>query len=251
MLAAGAGTRLRPLTHLRPKALCPVGGRPLVDHALDRVMPVTTAVAVNVHHGRRRLVKHLEATAPDVHVSLEASRPLGTAGALGLLRPWIDGRAALVTNADAWLPADLVPFVESWDGERVRLLCVPVDGPGDFDGLLYCGAALHPWDSVAPISPEPAGLYEVSWRERWATGRLDLSVHEGPFVDCGTPPDYLAANLALSGGGSVVGAGALVADGAVLERSVVWDGSTVASGEHLVDAIRAGPLTVLVRSGAS
>ena len=37
VLAAGAGTRLRPLTRLRPKALCPVGDRPLVDHALDRV----------------------------------------------------------------------------------------------------------------------------------------------------------------------------------------------------------------------
>ena len=247
VLAAGAGTRLRPLTDLRPKALCPVGDRPLVDHALARVGPVTTDVTVNAHHGLDRMQAHL---AGRVRLSVEQPEALGTAGALGLLRPWIDGRPVLVTNADAWLPADLRAFVGDWDGERVRLLCVEEPARGDFGPLRYCGAALMPWSSVAPLRPEPSGLYEVSWADEWHAGRLDLVVHDGPFVDCGTPADYLAANLAWSGGDPVVGEGAVIGAGAVLERSVVWPGSVVDPGEHLVDAIRADHLTVRVGPGA-
>ena len=83
VLAAGRGTRLRPLTRLRPKALCPVGNVPLVDLALERVRPAVDEVAVNLHHGRRTLDRHL---AQDVHRSIEEDEPLGTAGALGNLR---------------------------------------------------------------------------------------------------------------------------------------------------------------------
>ncbi len=112
VLAAGRGTRLRPLTRLRPKALCPVGNVPLVDLALDRVRPAVDDVAVNLHHGRRALDLHL---ADDVHRSVEEDEALGTAGALGQLRPWIDGRGVLVVNADAWCPGSLAPFAEGWD----------------------------------------------------------------------------------------------------------------------------------------
>ena len=52
VLAAGAGTRLRPLTWLRPKALCPVENVPLVDLTVGWARVITSAVAVNVHHGR-------------------------------------------------------------------------------------------------------------------------------------------------------------------------------------------------------
>ena len=55
VLAAGAGARLRPLTRIRPKALCPVANVPLVDGAIDRARHVTPSVAVNVHHGRALL----------------------------------------------------------------------------------------------------------------------------------------------------------------------------------------------------
>src|SRR5215213_11115083 len=123
VLAAGAGTRLAPLTGVRPKALCPVGGRPLVDPALDRVEAVVGAgperVAVNVHAHREQLEAHVGARA---FVSVEEPEALGTAGAVARLRPWLDGRPVLVVNADAWAPGDLGPLVEGWDGERVRVL---------------------------------------------------------------------------------------------------------------------------------
>lgn len=232
VLAAGAGTRLRPLTNLLPKALCPVANVPLVDLALARTPKAgQDDVAVNVHHHRDTLVAHL---AGRVHLSIEAT-PLGTAGALGNLRPWIDGRDVLVLNADAWRRGGLEELLDGWDGVRQRLLVTPDPPRGDFGELRYTGAALLPWRLVTTLRPEPSGLYEVLWRGR---DDLDLVVTRHEFHDCGTPADYLDANLAASGGESVVGERARV-DGELV-RSVVWPGGVVRAGERLVDAIRAG-----------
>jgi MurNAc alpha-1-phosphate uridylyltransferase len=242
VLAAGAGTRLRPLTDLRPKALCPVGTVPLLDLALARLDALVEAVAVNAHHRSEQIVAHVGSRA---HVSVEVGEALGTAGALGALRPWLDGRDVLVTNADAYLPGGLGTFAAGWDGERSRLLCGSLDGPGDFPsvrpGLRYAGACLLPWRVVSRLRPEPSGLYEVLWRDRLP--RLDLVTLAGAGLppvafDCGTVADYLAANMHASGGASVVDPAAVV-EGTV-ERCVVWGGAHVARDEHLADAVRAG-----------
>lgn len=246
VLAAGEGTRLRPLTHLRPKALCPVANRPLVDWALDRLAPHASRLAVNVHHGRQQMLAHLaDRAAAGLHLSLEEPEALGTAGALGALREWLAGDAVLLTNVDMWHPPGPDPLAlltDGWDGERPRLLCVRGGGRSDFDGLLYVGSALLPWWSVRDLAAVPSGLYEVSWRALHEQGRLDLVVAAEAPVDCGTPAGYLRANLAASGGRSVVGEGAVV-EGR-LERSVVWPGARVELGEVLVDAIRADGLTL-------
>ena len=244
VLAAGAGTRLRPLTLVRPKSLCPVANVPLVDWALERVGRVTPDVAVNVHHGRALMEAHLGGR---VHLSLEEPAVLGTAGALGLLREWIGGRPALVANADAWHRMDLAALLDGWDGQRVRLLVVEDPLRADFGPWRFAGASLMPWEEVRLLAPEPSGLYECVWAPRWAEGRLELVPGAGPFFDCGTPPEYLAANLAASGGRSVIGPGAVV-EGRV-ERSVVWPLGVVRRGEHLVECIRVGE-DVTVRVGA-
>jgi NDP-sugar pyrophosphorylase family protein len=249
-LAAGLGTRLRPLTSLRPKALCPVGGVPLLDRALDRLTPWTGAgpasVAVNAHHLADHVVAHVGDRA---HLSVEQPEVLGTAGALGRLRDWVAGRHVLLTNADAYLDGECSALLEGgggWDGERCRLLVAPAADGGDFDGTRYVGACLLPWRLVRGLAEEPAGLYEVLWRAEHAAGRLELVAFGGTAIDCGTPADYLAANLAASGGRSVVGDGAVVEG--TLDECVVWDGAYVGPDEHLVRCVRAGtrehPLTV-------
>lgn len=240
VLAAGAGVRLRPLTSLRPKALCPVDNVPLVDLAIGRLRTAVSDVAVNVHHGRAAMEAHLGTS---VHVSIEAEHPLGTAGALGHLRRWIDGRGALVVNADAWCPGSLADFVRGWDGERVRLLLLDAESLTPTSAV---AAALMPWPSIANLAPEPSGLYEVVWAAQQASGRLEVVTHHGPFIDCGTPSRYLAANLAASGGVSVVDPTAMVEG--QLDECVIWPGVTVRAGESLRRAIRATDhTTVLVR----
>lgn len=242
-LAAGAGTRLRPLTLLRAKPLCPVGDRTLLDRALDALAPAVAHVAVNVHHHAGQVVAHLDRRGgPGVHISFEHDRALGTAGAIGQLRPWLDGRAVLVANADTWHHADLAAFAAGWDGERVRVL-TPTPLPfGPRSGVV---ASILPWPMAQRLDAEPSGLWEHVWREQLAGGRLD-AVHEpGPVIDCATPADYLRANMAESGGRSVIGEGAQVRGR--VERSVVWPHTVVHTGEVLVDAIRADGRTVLVR----
>lgn len=255
VLAAGDGLRLRPLTLLRPKPLCPVGGRPLLAWALDNVEAVAGtgpgSVAVNVHQHAGALRDWI---GPRATVSEEQPEALGTAGALARLQPWLDGRDVLVHNGDAYLPGGLGLLADGWTGERCRLLCLPVEGPGDFDGsgdfdgLRYVGACLLPRALVSGLRAEPTGLYEVLWRDLLAAGELEFAVlpADAVAIDCGTPARYLAANLHASGGASVVGAGARVLGR--LEDSVVWDGAWVGPEEVLVRTIRAGdraePVTV-------
>ncbi len=244
VLAAGAGTRLRPLTDVRPKALCTVGGRSLLDLALARVAPHVSRTAVNAHHHADQLRAALHG---DVHLEVESPVALGTAGALGNLRGWLAGAAVLLTNADAYYgrAGVVAELVAGWDGERPRLLCAPDGVPGVLDGRRYVGTALLPWWSVRDLRPVPSGLYEVSWRDLHEAGRLDLVVRDDgdlAAVDCGTPADYLRANMLASGGRSVVEPGADVRG--ELVRSVVWAGERVAPGERLVDVVRAAGVTL-------
>ena len=242
VLAAGAGLRLRPLTYLLPKALCPVGNVALLDHALARIDPYVSRVAVNAHHHAELIAAHVGARA---HVSYEAPCALGTAGALGQLRGWLSGSPVLVTNADAYYTGGLDPLVRGWDGTTVRLLVHRDPARGDFGPDRYSGSCLLPWSVVERLSPEPADLYRMVWRLLWKRGELELVRDDAVFVDCGTPSDYLRANLHASGGVSVIGPGAVVEG--VVERCVVWPGAKVRADEHLVECIRANGLTVPAR----
>ena len=235
VLAAGAGTRLRPLTDELPKALCPVDNIPLVDRALDRLRALgCTDLAVNVHAFPSLMSEHLESRA---HLSCESPRALGTAGALGALRPWIAGRATVVTNADVYLSGSLDVVLDGWSGATIRLGVVADDSRPDFEGRWrYAGICVMPWVNVSVLAAEPTGLYEVSWKAAQQAGRLELVPLKGPFVDCGTPADYLAANLLASGNETVVGEGAVVEGSAV--RCVLWPGARVGADEVLRDVIR-------------
>ena len=221
--------------------LCPVGGVALVDLALARVAVLVPDVAVNARYGVEQLVDHRAGRA---HVSDERAYPeeLGTAGAIGALRSWLDGRGALVVNGDTWTDVDLAPLVDGWDGERVRVLV--------HDGDLVPGArivaSLVPSADVARLPATPLGLSNGLWWPAQEAGRLEVVAGEGAFVSCDTPRDYLVANLLASGGTTVVGDGAVVEG--VAERCVLWPGVHVRAGEVLVDAIRASTaMTVLVR----
>jgi mannose-1-phosphate guanylyltransferase/MurNAc alpha-1-phosphate uridylyltransferase len=221
-----------------------VDGVALVDGSLARVAAVVgdgpAALAVNVHHHREQLRTHLGGR---VQLSVEDAEPLGTAGALGHLRDWIDGRPVVVVNGDTWCPAPLGPLLDGWDGERIRVLVAGSSVMGD---RARVAGALLPWRDVAELRPEPSGLWEASWRAALAAGRVNAVRAAPPFVDCGTPAAYLAANMAASGRAPVVGEGAVVEG--ELVRSVVWPGAVVRAGEVLVDAIRTeAGLTVLIR----
>lgn len=239
VLAAGAGTRLRPLTYELPKAMCPVGSRPLVDWAIDRVQPHVSSVAVNAHKSAPALVEHLDGR---VHVSIESGERLGTAGALGRLRTWIDGRHVLVHNADSFLDDDLALLVDGWSGEQPRLLVRHEDHASDFGDARFLGVSLLPARIAATLPDEPCGLFSLAWKPAYDAGRLEWVQARGTAIDCGTAADYLRANLHVSGGASVVDPTAVVQGS--ITRCVVWPGARVETDEVLVDAIRSPLATV-------
>jgi NDP-sugar pyrophosphorylase family protein len=236
VLAAGKGERLRPLTDVRPKALCPINNTPLLDLAVARVRRHVAEVAVNTHHLAGQVQAHLDGTG--IMVSVEAPEALGTAGALGGLRHWIAGRDVLIHNADTWLTDPLDQLVRGWDGRRPRLLVGPTgDGRADFGDRRFVGVSLLPGTIAASLRACPSGLYEVVWKDAWERGRLELIDAIGPAIDCGTVAEYLRANLMANGGASVIGAGCVVKG--ELRRSVIWEGCTVGAGECLTDTVRA------------
>ncbi|MEV4704889.1 sugar phosphate nucleotidyltransferase [Actinoplanes sp. NPDC049316] len=261
ILAAGEGQRLRPLTTLVPKALCPVGNVPLLDRALTRVAGLGLAgadtVAVNAAYLSGQIVTHVGDRA---HLSVEPDGPVGTSGGIGRLRGWIDGRGVLVGNADAYLAdpdrkpgEDIAALVDGWSGDTVRMLTKPVP-PGDtggFSGRRFAGFSLLPWRYVRDLSPEFSDLVRTVWRPAEAAGDLELIPYEGVYIDTGTPATYLAANLHAARGltdpsatvtghaeDSVIGPGATV-EGRIT-RCVIWPGAEVAADEVLTDVIRAG-----------
>ena len=255
VLAAGAGSRLAPLTDVLPKALCPVGNRALVDLALDRLATVAGSMAVNAHHHADLLVRHLErGWGSGVTVSVEHAEPLGTAGAIAALRDWIDGRPVIVVNADAWSPTSLEPLVREWDGSSARVL---IHGAGGFGPRASIVASVLPWSIASTLSTRPSGLYEVVWRAAFERGELEVVVHDGPFIDCGNPADYLRANLTAVDlhGSSIIAPDADIDDGVRIARSVigprarvrsdmvesvVWADQSVPAGGRLLRSIRAG-----------
>lgn len=193
VLAAGRGERLRPLTDRTPKPLLPVGDVTLLDAALARVarvVPVSPeTVTVNAHWLADQLGAYVDGR---VHLSVEQPVALGTAGAVGAIRPWLADRDLLIANGDVWWTgdADLRAFVDEWDRERPRLLVVADAERPDFEGQWrFAGLSLLPSAVAQTLEPVPSGLYELVWSRL----PIDLVPADLTFIDCGTHEDLAEA----------------------------------------------------------
>lgn len=238
VLAAGRGSRMRPITDRVPKPLLTVDNVPLLRLALDRMATLTPAIAVNAHHLADHVADAAQAWRPGVQLSIERAALAGTAGALHLLRGWIAGRPVVVTNADVFLAGGVQSLLRGWDGQRPRLLVRDTGAPADFGTLRYVGMSTLPAAAAAGLGPQPDGLYAAVWKPAFAAGELEFVEFEGAAYDCGTAAEFLAANMFASKGRSVVAPDAMVAG--TLERSVVLAGGRVGTDEHLVGAVRDG-----------
>lgn len=112
IFAAGMGTRLRPITDTRPKALVEVAGRPMLDHVITRMIHAgITEIVINVHHLAPMIRSFLDANSNfgiTIHVSDESKRLLDTGGGILKARQWLDGSEPFVVhNADIMTDIDL------------------------------------------------------------------------------------------------------------------------------------------------
>jgi len=147
VMAAGHGTRMKPLTDDRSKAMVEVAGRPLIDHTLDRLAAAGVRRAiVNVHAYADHLEAHLKArkTGPEIIISCERAKLLETGGGVVKALPLLGDDPVLICNIDAvWIEFAPViqALVDAWDGNEMDDLfllaptndCLGFYGPGDFD----------------------------------------------------------------------------------------------------------------------
>lgn len=231
VLAAGLGTRMRPLTNDRPKALVEVGGKALIDHMLDRLAAagVETAV-VNVHAFADRLEAHLndrvaKGLAPRIVISDERPQALETGGGLKKALPLLGEGPVWVANIDSvWIEMG-VPALEAmaaaWDSSRmdVCLMLAPTatslgfhdsgdvflkddgavrfKGPGERAPLVYVGVHIC---EPAIVKDGPEGPFSLT--PLWKTLAADHRVHgvapEGLWMHVGDPDAREAAEARLS-----------------------------------------------------
>jgi len=216
VLAAGLGTRMRPLTDDRPKALVEVGGKALIDHVLDRLGDAGVERAVvNVHWFADRLEAHLAARAggPEIIISDERAELLETGGGLKKAMPLLGTDPVFVANIDSvWTDRGeaLAELAALWDPERMdaalllarREGAIGFEGGGDFflndnGQLTFRGEAVEaPFAYMGVhicrpgyVADGPDGAFSLSglWRRSAAEGRLFGCVLDGDWMHVGDP----------------------------------------------------------------
>ncbi len=226
VMAAGLGTRMRPLTDNMPKPLVPVAGKPLIDFVLDKLANagVTTAV-VNVHYFADQIEQHLAARKePNIVISNERPRLLGTGGGVVNALPQLGGGPFFHVNSDTlWLDGvspNLDRLAATFDPARMDALLllaatansIGYSGRGDYamtpDGALrrrgerdvvpfvFAGVAIL---SPALFKDAPAGDFSLTtlFDRASEAGRLAGLRLDGLWMHVGTPDAVTAAETAI------------------------------------------------------
>ena len=127
IFAAGLGTRLRPLTDTLPKALVPVGGKPLLYHVLMKLKAAgINEFVINVHHFADKIISYLgenDNFGLDISISDETGGLLETGGGLLHARNYLDGQF-LVHNVDILSNLDVASFAGNARPEAMATLLV-------------------------------------------------------------------------------------------------------------------------------
>lgn len=226
VLAAGLGTRMRPITETMPKPLVRIAGKALLDWALDGLAAAGVGQAVvNVHHFPEQIVAHLAGRSrPKVTISDESGRLLDSAGGVVKALPLLGPSPFFILNADTfWIDrsqSNLAALALAWDATAMDILIMLADlqsatghsGKSDFllgrdgrlarsggapEGLIYAGAAIvHPRIFVgAEAEPHSLNLY---FDRAIAAGRFFGHRMDGRWITVGTPDAIAPAEAAVA-----------------------------------------------------
>jgi len=259
ILAAGYGTRLRPITYLLPKPVFPVCNKPLIAYAVENLMHAgVDEIIVNLHHLPDAIESFLVDSYEDVtfHFSLE-HEILGTGGAVRRVRHLLEGDDEfLLVNGDTLQSPDLEALVRARrERDAIAALTLrhapPNDkftavwldegritgfGKGRGEPLMFGGThaistrifdAMPDRDEFSIVDDVYAHILENDT----VAGTVDDNAR---WFDIGTPQRYLAASRALCGD-AIIGARSVVEG--TLHDSVVWDDCHIAAGVELTNCI--------------
>ena len=273
LLAAGLGTRLRPLTDLRPKPIVPVANQPLAAFAMEHLARSGVQSIVANTHPRPELVESALKTARPTGVELRFSREktlLGTGGGLRKAQKLFDAsqRPVIVMNGDTLFAPDLggayaahldrgavatMILRRCEDPERFGAIGIDHEGwvrsllgaPQDDrvrQSLMFTGAHILAPDAFSAM-PESGCVIRSAYRHWVDSGAPVLGiVDESPWADLGTISEYQRLNLELASG-SFTWPGVQPRGGCILpaafeprssiHRSVIGEGAVIAEGIHL------------------
>jgi NDP-sugar pyrophosphorylase family protein len=114
VLAAGQGTRLRPITDSQPKALVPLAGRPMIEYALLLLRHYGIGeIIINLHHFGEQIENHLgDGRKLGLELSYSIERELlGTGGGLLKAKPFLQNDTFIVINTDALIDLNLAELI--------------------------------------------------------------------------------------------------------------------------------------------
>lgn len=267
VLAGGFGTRMRPLTHTRPKPLLPILNVPMIDHVVrwlphevDRVVLAVNymADAIRDHLARSDLGKEV--------LVIEEDEPLGTGGAFRNALPEVTGEEFIGLNGDLLCSLDLQEMVD-FHRERGGIGTIAlweVDDPSRYGVVELEGGdrittfVEKPEPGTAPSNLINAGAYVLRTEildlvepgvftsiEREVFPRvLDRGLHgfrfSGYWVDAGTPEAYLRVHREL-----LDRTGPVVGEGVVFHPSAQVDTTTLIGDGVVLGEARLGPYAAL------
>ncbi|MFC6952949.1 bifunctional sugar-1-phosphate nucleotidylyltransferase/acetyltransferase [Halorubellus litoreus] len=272
VVAAGEGTRMRPLTHSRPKPMLPVAGVPMVERVLDACAPYVDGFVVVVGYEAEAIREHFGDEYAGLPVEyVEQGEQLGTAHAIGRAAGVVD-EPFVALNGDVVVDENLVAalagaaadgenaiatmhvadprnygVVDVTDGYATGIVEKPADPPSTLANL-----GLYAFDPSVFAFIEETGLsergeYEITETiERMLDAGKDFRVveHDGDWLDVGRPWELLDAQEVLLADLERDVRGT-VEDGATVEGPVVVEeGATIRTG-----SVVEGP--VVVKAGAS
>ncbi len=219
ILAAGLGTRMRPLSEGKPKPLIQVMGKALIDHAIDRLKAAgVTLIVVNVHYKAEMLKAHLAKRKDvEIRISEENDNLLDTGGGIAKALPYFEGQPFFTHNSDSmWVEgmgSALNRMKARWkpqDMDALMLLASAVtaigyEGRGDFEmdpwgRLTRRGEqklAPFVWTGVQIVHPRlfdgaPAGKFSINplWDKAISRGRLHGMRLDGVWIHVGAPEGF-------------------------------------------------------------
>jgi MurNAc alpha-1-phosphate uridylyltransferase len=229
IMAAGLGTRMRPLTNDRPKPMVMVGGKPLIDHAIDRLIAAgVKLIVVNVHYRAEMLISHLKrrSDGTKILVSEETDELLGTGGGVAKALSFFEGESFFIHNSDSiWIEGfghALDRMIARWEPQSMDALLlmaslvatIGYEGAGDFmmdsDGRL----SRVPEQRVSPFafpgiqivhprlfdnSPKGAFSTNILWDRAIAKGRMFGIRLDGTWMHIGTAEALTESEAFLAG----------------------------------------------------
>lgn len=228
IMAAGLGTRMRPLTNDRPKPLVKVAGQTLLGHCLDQMQLANIKnIVINVHYRAEMVEQYMtdHHEFANISISDERGQLLETGGGLIQAKPMLGDKPFFCLNSDnIWTNGSenaLLKLASAWDDGKMDALLLLVskgqayghNGVGDFfrddDGRIIRrgenDSAPYIYTGIQIISHRllrdaPSGPFSTNilWDRGIAEGRIFCALHDAKWLDIGTPQSIPMAEKLLA-----------------------------------------------------